>query len=105
MSAALGVALERPTSSKAWDLRWAWATGHRVSVSLDVADLQRVEGHVAAVSATDAYVIIRRLHIPLDRILAVHKPSLLGDSTARGGQWSGPRPRVLAIAAGQLHFA
>lgn len=69
------------------------------------APLSRRVTVVAAVSATDAYVIIRRLHIPLDRVLAVHKPSLLGDSTARGGQWSGPRPRVLAIAAGQLHFA
>jgi len=101
------VALVLRASAKAWELRGAWATGHRVSVSLDVAELPRVEGHVARVSATDAYVVITGRHIPLDRVLAVHRPSLLGDSTCRDPEkaWTAPIPAALRVHAGQLHFA
>jgi hypothetical protein len=81
-----GVGLIRPTSSTAWELRGAWATGLRVSVTIDALDLQRLEGHVSAVSATDAYAVISQRQIPLDRVLAVHRPSLLGDSSFEQGE-------------------
>jgi hypothetical protein len=76
-----GTALTRPTSAKAWDLRSAWATGLRVSVSTDLFDHERIEGTVSAVAATDAHARIAGLQIPLDRVLAVHRPSRLGDSS------------------------
>lgn len=75
-----GTALARPLRSVAWELRTSWARGLRVSLSID-ADVERVEGHVQTVSATDAFVVVAGLHVPLDRILAVHRPSRLGDST------------------------
>lgn len=89
-----GVALVRPLSSIAWDLRSAWAAGWRVSVSIERADVGRLEGCVSRVSATDGSVTIAGTMVPLDRVLAVHRPSRLGDSTFRDGHgvWSsGPR--------------
>jgi hypothetical protein len=84
--------LVRATSAIMWDLRSAWAAGWRVSVSLDgAAEFQRLEGHVQRVSATDAYVVIAGWHVPAHVILAVHRPTRLGDSTARDGSWHGPR--------------
>src|SRR3954452_24896915 len=93
-----GMDLVRPLSAIFWDLRGAWATGRRVALSLD-ADVSRAEGHVVRVSATDASVYIGDLLIPADRILAVHLPSRLGDSTVSPGeQWGGTarRPRAPA---------
>lgn len=91
-----GVALVRPVSSIAWDLRSAWAAGWRVAVSIDRADVDRLEGSVSSVAATDATVTIAGTMVPLDRVLAVHRPSRLGDSTFRDGHgtWS-TGPRVL----------
>lgn len=84
------MALVRPVSSVAWELRGAWASGRRVSVTLERADLERVEGVVHAVAATDAHATIAGRLVPLDRILAVHLPSRLGDSTVRGAAFHGP---------------
>jgi hypothetical protein len=78
-----GSALVRPVRMVAWELRGAWATGRRVSVSLERADVDRLEGTVQRVAATDAYATIAGRRVPLDRVLAVHLPSRLGDSTAR----------------------
>jgi len=92
-----GKALVRPRPAIFWDLRGAWATGRRVALSLD-ADVSRAEGFVTRVSATDANVYVGDLLVPGDRILAVHLPSRLGDSTVRAGDpWAGApqRPRPL----------
>lgn len=81
-----GMSLIRPLRAVAWDLRSAWASGRRVSVTLERADVNRVY----SVSATDATVTIAGLLIPLDRVLAVHRPSRLGDSTVgEGERWRG----------------
>jgi len=88
-------ALIRPLRAVAWELRSAWAVGRRVSVTLERADVDRVEGHVQRVAATNATVTIAGLLIPLDRVLAVHHPSRLGDSTVgHGGRWRGQARRV-----------
>ena len=62
----MSTALVRPLRAIAWELRTAWATGHRVSLTLD-ADVDRVEGHVGSVAATGAYTIVAGLLVPLDR--------------------------------------
>lgn len=86
-----GTALARPVSSIAWELRTAWATGRRVSLSLSpaCAPRTRVEGWVRHVAATSASVTVAGLSVPLDQVLAVHLPSRLGDSTVRG-EFHGP---------------
>jgi hypothetical protein len=86
-------ALIRPLSSIAWELRSAWASGRRVSLTLG-ADEDRVEGHVQRVAATGAFVVVRSLHVPMESVLAVHHPSRLGDSTATDDErWRGRRHR------------
>jgi hypothetical protein len=58
--------------------------------------MDRVEGHVFSVAATDATVTIANVVIPLDRVLAVHRPSRLGDSTVGVDErWRGRARRVL----------
>lgn len=97
-----GTALARPLRAVAWDLRNAWATGRRVAVTLELCDQARMEGHVTRVAATDAYAVISSLHVPLDRILAVHIPSRLGDSTIKGATpWFG-RARAPRQRDGQI---
>lgn len=98
-----GAALVRPLSAIFWDLRGAWATGRRVALTLD-ADVPRAEGHVTKVSASDAHVFVGDLLVPADRILAVHWPSRLGDSTVRRGDpWAG-RPRRQETIEGQTEM-
>ena len=100
-----GVALTRSAAATFWELRGAWATGRRVALTL-TADIDRVEGHVSRVSATDAFVTVGDVLIPADVILAVHRPSRLVDSTVRPDeQWSvrGRRP-VVADGQGELPF-
>lgn len=87
-----GTDLIRPLSSVAWELRAAWATGRRVAATVDGGD--RLEGHVQRVAATGAFCVISGRHAPLDRVLAIHRPSRLGDSTvAEGERWRGQVPR------------
>lgn len=102
MTVTPGMELIRPTSAKAWDLRASWAAGWRVSVTLEAppCDRPRIEGIVSAVSATGARARIRGLWFPLDYVLAVHKPSRLGDSTART-TWGG-HPRRIVLQAEEL---
>lgn len=84
--------LVRPVSSMLWELRAAWASGKRVSLSLGERCVQpRIEGWVTRVAATGAFVHVGGQHVPADAILAVHLPSRLGDSTVRHGPWHGPR--------------
>jgi hypothetical protein len=92
-----GTALQRPPSAIVWELRSAWAVGRRIAVSLERADIDRIEGHVQRVAATGATVTIAGLLVPLDRVLAVHQPSRLGDSTVgEDERWRGrARRRVL----------
>jgi len=98
-----GTALARPLAAIFWDLRGAWASGRRVALSLD-ADVPRAEGFVTRVSATDASVHVGDLLVPADRILAVHLPSRLGDSTVRAGDpWAG-EPRRLRPIEGQTEL-
>jgi hypothetical protein len=88
------VTLVRPASSLLWELRAAWATGRRVSLSLDERCIvHRVEGWVEQVAATGAFVVVNGWHVPTDAILAVHNPSRVGDSTVgERERWHG-RPR------------
>jgi hypothetical protein len=53
-----------------------------------------------------AFAVIAGLHVPLDRVLAVHRPSLLGDSSFVAGRerWRGSRPAVLRERPGQLQL-
>jgi hypothetical protein len=96
----MGAELVRPVTATFWELRGAWATGRRVSLTLD-ADVLRAEGHVTSVAATDAYVKIGDLLIPAGTILAVHRPSRLGDSDVRPDEpWAG-RPRAPKQIPGQ----
>lgn len=98
-----GAALARPLRAVAWELRTAWALGRRVSLTLERCDQDRAEGLVGGVAATDAWVRVAGTLIPLDRVLAVHLPSRLGDSTHRGdGDFHGQRPAVLDTLPGQL---
>jgi hypothetical protein len=72
------------------ELRAAWATGRRVSLSLERADFDRMEGIVTRVAATGAWVRVRGHLVPLDRVLALHWPSRLGDSDhKRTAGWAG----------------
>ena len=94
----MGVALVRPVRSIAWDLRASWASGRRVSLTIE-ADERRVEGFVTQVAATAAYARVAGLHVPLDRVLAVHYPSRLGDSQWKpGGAWRGGARRIVPQA-------
>jgi len=88
-----GYDLVRPLPAIFWDLRGCWASGRRVSMTLD-ADTRRVEGHVTKVSATDSFVYVGDVLVPGTAILAVHLPSRLGDSTVQPReQWAGRRRR------------
>lgn len=90
----MGLALVRQVSSVAWELRVAWARGLRVSLTIN-GDVRRVEGFVESVSPTGAYALLSGLHVPLGAVLAVHRPSRLGDSTYREGgavEWEGKIP-------------
>jgi hypothetical protein len=89
--------LVRPLAAIFWDLRGAWASGRRVALSLD-ADVPRAEGCVTRVSATDASVHVGDLLVPADRILAVHLPSRLGDSSISPGErWAGSPRRPVTL--------
>jgi hypothetical protein len=74
--------LVRAVRSTATELRSALATGRRVSLTIQ-GDTRRVEGLVQTVSPTDAFAIVSGVHVPLSRVLGVHLPSRLGDSTVR----------------------
>lgn len=100
-----GVALARPLRSIAWELRAAWATGRRVALTFDLdGGVHRLEGHVSSVSPTDASVRACGLLVPLDRVLAVHHPSRLGDSTVRSGRWAGAVPAAARRDPRQMEF-
>jgi hypothetical protein len=73
------------------ELRAAWATGRRVALSLERCDFDRMEGVVTRVAASGAWVRVRGRLVPLDRVLALHWPSRLGDSThgRRESGWAG----------------
>lgn len=74
-----------------WELRSAWATGRRVVLTLERADFDRMEGIVTRVAASGSGVVVRGRLVPMDRVLAVHYPSRLGDSThgRRAAGWAG----------------
>lgn len=76
----MSAALVRRPSSMAWELRTAWASGRRVALSLERCCVDRVEGHVQRIAATGAFVTIASVQYPLERVLAVHSPSRLGDT-------------------------
>jgi|SRR5215212_6689529 len=78
------VVLYRAAQRMAAELRTAWASGRRVALSIEGGE--RVEGHVERIAATAAWVRVAGLHVPLDRVLALHRPSRLGDSTVRRRQ-------------------
>jgi len=85
-----------------WELREAWASGRRVALSLERCDLDRVEGVVACVAPTGAWVKVQGRLVPIERVLAVHRPSRLGDSKAGrafdgAGRLKQPRPGQLEL--------
>lgn len=101
-----GSALVRLPDAIAWELRGAWSTGRRVALSL-AADVVRVEGWVSSVSPTGGYAVVAGLHVPLSRVLAVHRPSRLGDSTYREGSgepWTGTLPPGIRRDPDQLRL-
>lgn len=101
----MSTALVRPVDAIAWELRGAWALGRRISITIDAADEARLEGTVRRVAGTGAYAVIAGVHVPLDRVLAVHHPSRLGDSTIRAGEPSaGPIPAASRAHPGQLRM-
>lgn len=81
-----GFVLQRPVSILGWELRGALASGRLVRLVRLVLDHRcdgvRVnetgdrilEGRVQRVAATDAYCVVQGRHVPLDAILAVHRP-------------------------------
>ena len=76
----------------AWELRAAWGAGWRVALTLDErCCIRRAEGTVTHVSATGAWVEVAGWRIPMDAVLAVHRPSRLGDSTHLRGAWGRSR--------------
>lgn len=79
--------------------RAAWASGRRVAVTVDGA--RRIEGHVRHVSSTGAYADVGARRVLAGDLLAVHRPSRLGDSTIRTAAFD-RRPRDLSPIAGQL---
>lgn len=67
----------RPASAVAWELRGAWATGRRVSLSpSERCAVRLVVGSVEQVAATGAFAVVDGWHVPLDEVLAVHKPKV-----------------------------
>lgn len=82
-----------------WELRRAWATGRRVSLTLVDNAGRRVEGHVRAVSATGASVNVNGILVPVESILGVHMRSRWMDEDTtweEGGQpFHGRARRVL----------
>ena len=79
-----GTALVRPLGAVMWELRRAWATGRRVSLTLNgYGGRTRVEGVVRRVAATDAYAVVQGMHVPGEAILAVHWPSVVGGDATR----------------------
>lgn len=77
-----------------WDLRTAWASGRRVALTLERADLDRIEGVVTRVSPTGAYATVGSVHVPLDRALAIHWSSRLGDGPRTGNRGHGHAKHV-----------
>lgn len=94
-----GVALVRRADAMLDELRAAWASGRRVA--LTVAGERRLEGHVRHVSSTGAFVDIGKRRVMAGDLLAVHRPSRLGDSTIRTAAFD-KRPRDLSPMVGQL---
>lgn len=93
MALAPGTELIRPIGAILWDLRRAWAAGKRVSLSL--ANGERVEGQVQAVSATGATCRVAGVRVLSTDILAVHHPAIGADSSWRGGRWRFDSPRII----------
>lgn len=69
--------LVRPVSAIAWELRAAWARTPRPIVVLSLSEHctpRRLTGRIDRVAATDAFIVIDGWHVPLDEVLAVHRP-------------------------------
>lgn len=90
-------------SALAWEARGAWATGREVILSLDTAvcSLPEVRGYIAAVSSTDAFVLVHEygrsepIHVPLDGVLALTRSHF---------HQEGWRPREARVRPGQAAF-
>lgn len=96
--------LYNAASVVAENLRHAWALGHRVAVTLEGCETRRLEGVVRTVAPTGITAQVAGQRFPIANVLAVHRPSRLGDSTVRGGRWSGPVPAVLSVHAEQMRL-
>lgn len=74
--------LERPAEAFAWELRAAWASQKRVTLTLDpeIAELtvDRIRGTVEHVSSTGLFVImldgLGEIHVPLAAVLSIRSP-------------------------------
>lgn len=72
-------ALVRSEQSIAWELRGCWARGRSVRLLLsDRCCVNYLEGRIARVAVTGAYVVIRAhgvpWHVPCVDVLAVSRP-------------------------------
>lgn len=75
----------RPVSAVAWELRGAWARTPRRPVVLSLSERctpRRLEGRVEKVAATNAFAIVDGCHVPLEDVLAVHRPHHTQKATA-----------------------
>lgn len=77
-----------------WELRAAWASGRRVALTLERCDIDRAEGVVSRVWATGAAAVVGGVLVPLDRALAIHWSTRLGDGSRSGRRGAGLAPRV-----------
>lgn len=84
------MSLERPVSALGWELRTHMALRRVVRLILSErcdgvmrnAEGQRVlEGRIESVSATNAYCVVQRRHVPLDEVLTVTRQAAASDPT------------------------
>lgn len=96
-SAVTGTALVRyRDDSVLRELRRCWANGKRVALSLTDQAGRRAEGHVTAVSPTGVTCRIGQTLVPIDEVLAIHRPVVMGEDTTYDARtaWHGPALRV-----------
>lgn len=77
-----------------WELRAAWANGRRVALTLNHCDVERVEGIVTRVGATGTTAVVGGVLVPLNRALAIHWASRLGDGSRTGRRGAGLASRA-----------
>ena len=69
--------LQRPEAMLAWELRGVWAKAGEVRLTLAPGcHLPTIVGRVQQVAVTGAFVVVDGWHMPMDRVLAIGKPTV-----------------------------